>query len=394
EREIAAGNYRGPLHGIPVAVKDLLAMSGTVTTAGSKILSAWQSNFDSAGVERLKAAGAIIVGKTRMPEFAYSPGSNNPHYGPTANPWNLEHDTGGSSSGSAAAVADGLVFAALGSDTGGSIRIPASLCGLVGLKPTFGRLSLHGAVSLAWSLDHLGPLARSVADATLLLEALDGYDRRDARTRQLNAPSLGIERGVRGVRIGVLENDGTGIPLGNADALAAWRAGLATLERNGASLVKVDLPEMRDLRVVNGAIIGVEAGAYHEAWLRERLHDYGEFARQRLLTSYAYGPGALIRAQQARAEIRRSFDAIFERVDLLSTPTMPYGAPALGTPGATVFTSPFNALGWPAISVPAGLTADRLPLGLQLTGRPWDEATVLRAAYAIEAGGPWMGGKP
>jgi aspartyl-tRNA(Asn)/glutamyl-tRNA(Gln) amidotransferase subunit A len=384
EREIRAGSYRGPLHGVPVAIKDLLAMRGTVTAAGSKILAEQRTDFDAAGVEHLRAAGAIIVGKTRMPEFAYSPGSNNPHYGHTRNPWNPDRDAGGSSSGSGVAVAGGMAFAALGSDTGGSIRIPAALCGVVGLKPTFGRLSLYGAVPLAWSLDHLGPMTRSVEDAAIVLRALDGHDRRDARTREGMAPIDEIAGGVAGMRIGVLRDDGSGIPLGNEDALAAWRGGLSRLERSGARLVEVDLPEMRDLRVVNQVVLAIEAGTYHQRWLRERSGDYGDFARQRLLTAFAYGPEALVRAQQARAAIRRKFDAIFDRVDVLSTPTMPYGAPELGTPATTVFTSPFNALGWPAISVPSGFTQDRLPLATQLAGRPWDEMTVLCAAAAIE----------
>ena len=176
EREIAGGEYRGPLHGVPIAVKDLLDVAGTPTAAGSRLHAERVANADATAVERLRAAGAIIVGKTRMPEFAYSPGSINPHYGPTRNPRNLDRDTGGSSSGSGAAVADGIVPAALGSDTGGSIRIPSALCGIVGLKPTFGRVSLAGATPLSWSLDHLGPMAQSVPDAALLLAALAGPD--------------------------------------------------------------------------------------------------------------------------------------------------------------------------------------------------------------------------
>ncbi len=387
EREIAAGNYRGPLHGVPVAIKDLLDLAGTPTTAGSKILAGRIADRDATAVERLEAAGAVIVGKTRLSEFAYSPGSNNWHYGPTRNPWNLECDTGGSSSGSAAAVAAGLAYAALGSDTGGSIRIPASLCGVVGLKPTFGRISLHGAVPLAWSLDHLGPLTRSVADATLLLETLAGEDSRDARTRGARPFVAGdLDAGVAGLRIGVLGDDGSGAPLGTDEALAAWRAGLAAIERAGAQLVPLDLPELESLRWLNGALLAMEASAYHLPWLRERLDDYGEFPRQRLLAAFVYPPTAFVRAQQARAALRERCATIFGRVDLLSTPTQPDGAPPLGTPAWTTFTGPFNILGWPAISVPAGLTAGGLPLGLQLVGKSWDEATVLRAAQAVEAG--------
>ncbi len=385
EQQIAAGDYRGPLHGVPIAVKDLLALAGTPTTAGSKSLAGQVADFDAAAVERLEATGAVIVGKTRLSEFAYSPGSNNAHYGPTRNPWNHERDTGGSSSGSAAAVADGLAYAALGSDTGGSIRIPAAFCGIVGLKPTFGRISLHGVLPLAWSLDHLGPLTRSVADAALLLETLAGYDPRDPRTRQIAVPPARPDAGVVGLRVGVLRDDGTGRPLGTDEALGAWHASLAALERHGAELIPIDLPEMEELRLLNGALLAIEAAAYHEPMLREHLDDYGEFVRQRLLAAFAYGSRAFVRAQQARGLIRRRYEALFERIDLLSTPSQPDGAPALNTPGWTTFTGPFNTLGWPAISVPAGLTATGLPLGIQLVGQPWDEATVLRAAHVVEA---------
>jgi Asp-tRNA(Asn)/Glu-tRNA(Gln) amidotransferase A subunit family amidase len=388
EQELAAGIYRGPLHGVPVAVKDLLAMRGTPTTAGSRILADNISDIDAAAVERLEAAGAVIIGKTRLSEFAYSPGSNNAHYGSTRNPRHPERDTGGSSSGSAAAVAAELVYAAIGSDTGGSIRIPASLCGIVGLKPTFGRISLHGVLPLAWSLDHLGPLTRSVADAALLLDALSGYDARDPRTRQQVPPPTphDLDAGVRGLRIGVLGDDGAGGQLGSAAAMAAWRHGLAALEQAGAELVHVDLPELEPLRLLNGAILAMEASAYHHPNLRARLGDYGEFMRQRILAAFAYDPRAFVRAQQARAALRQRCMATFEHIDLLSTPSQPDVAPPLGSLGSIVFTAPFNILGWPAISVPAGSSADGLPFGLQLVGKPWDEATVLRAARVVEAG--------
>jgi aspartyl-tRNA(Asn)/glutamyl-tRNA(Gln) amidotransferase subunit A len=387
EQELAAGAYRGPLHGVPVAVKDLLAMRGTPTTAGSKILADNITDSDAAAVERLEAAGAVIIGKTRLSEFAYSPGSNNAHYGSTRNPRHPERDTGGSSSGSAAAVGAELVYAAIGSDTGGSIRIPASFCGIVGLKPTFGRISLYGVLPLAWSLDHLGPLTRSVADAALMLECLAGYDRRDSRTRQgIRAPvPADLDAGVRGLRIGVLGDDGTGARLGSDAAIAAWRQGLAAMQHNGAELVRIDLPELEPLRLLNSAILAMEASSYHQPWLRARLEDYGEFMRQRILAAFAYRPGAFVRAQQARAALRQRCDAIWERIDLLSTPAQPDVAPPLGSLGSIAFTAPFNLLGWPAISVPCGIGADDLPIGLQLVGKPWDEATVLCGARVVEA---------
>ena len=241
---------------------------------------------------------------------------------------------------------------------------------------------------LAWSLDHLGPLTRSVADAALLLEALAGYDARDPRTRQNVRPPTptDLDAGVRGLRIGVLGDDGSGGRLGSDAAIAAWRQGLAALEQGGAELVHVDLPELEPLRLLNSAILAMEASAYHHPNLRARLDDYGEFMRQRILAAFAYDPRAFVRAQQARAALRRRCAAIFERIDLLSTPSQPDVAPPLGSLGSIAFTAPFNILGWPAISLPVGTSADGLPFGLQLVGKPWDEATVLRAARVVEAG--------
>ncbi len=383
EKEIMAGNYRGPLHGVPLAVKDLLAMRDTITTAGSKILAHNRTDFDGAGVSRLEEAGAVIVGKTRMSEFAYSPGSNNAHFGSTRNPANMAYDTGGSSSGSGSAVAAGLVYGALGTDTGGSIRIPSALCGLVGLKPTFGRLSLYGAVTLSWSLDHIGPMTRTVEDAALMLRALEGYDPRDIRSRRVAPVEVDWQKGVKGLRVGVLTDTEF---LATPEALEAWQLGLVELEKAGAELYEVSLPDFDLLRSLNGALLGIEASAFHQQNLSTRLGDYGEFMRQRVLAAYAYSPNAFVLVQQARQSIRRQFEALFEKIDLLSTPTMPAQAPLLGTPAPVTFTAPFNFLGWPAITVPVGITSEGLPLGLQLVGKAWDEATVLRAAQAIEAG--------
>jgi aspartyl-tRNA(Asn)/glutamyl-tRNA(Gln) amidotransferase subunit A len=389
EAEIVTGQYRGPLHGVPVAIKDLLAMRGTETTAGSRILAGESAEYDAAAVERLEVAGAVIVGKTRMSEFAYSPGSNNAHYGPTRNPWHLQHDTGGSSSGSASAVAAGMVPAALGSDTGGSIRIPASQCGLVGLKPTYGRVSLHGAVTLSWSLDHLGPLTRTVADTALLLDALAGRDPRDGRTRPVPPVRFAAD-GIRGLRVGVPAEAGSAAMPATAEALAAWRAGLTALAGAGATLIEVSVPDLAGAVLLNSTILVLEGIAFHQQFLRDRLDEYGEFPRRRFMRAYAFGPNAPVQAQQARAVLRSRCEAIFETVDLLSTPTMPAGAPKLGVPAEVTFTAPFNFLGWPAISVPVGRTDEGLPLGLQLAGKPWDEATVLRAAAALEASGIWL----
>ncbi|NNJ10665.1 amidase [Chloroflexales bacterium ZM16-3] len=387
ETAIAAGQYLGPLHGVPVAVKDLLDLAGTPTTAGSKILAGNIATQDATGVARLRAAGAVIIGKTRMSEFAYSPGSNNAHYGPTANPHNLERDAGGSSSGSAVAVADGIVFAALGSDTGGSIRIPAAHCGIVGLKATHGRVSLAGAVTLSWSLDHLGPLARSVADAAIMLEAIAGPDPRDGRTLR-PAPAFraaGLDGSARGLRVGLLGDDGTGRPLADAETLAGVRRGAEALRAAGANLVELDIPEIEALRVISPVILALEAAAFHTPNLRARLDDYGEFMRQRILAAFVYGPATFVEAQQARAALRRRMAAIFQQIDILALPSVPDLAPPLGVPTPTTFTGPFNCLGWPAISIPAGRSASGMPLSIQLVARPWEEHALLRAAHAVES---------
>lgn len=398
EREIAAGCYRGPFHGVPVAVKDLLATQGTPTTAGSKVLADWIPDEDATAVRLLREAGAVIVGKTRMSEFAYSPASNNAHYGPTRNPWRLDRDTGGSSSGSAAAVAAGLAFAALGSDTGCSIRTPSAFCGLVGLKPTFGRVSLAGAVTLSWSLDHLGPMTRSVRDAALLLNLLAGHDPRDGRTRPGALPDFttGLDgASARGPRVGAIRNDGSAAAPPAPEALATWEDGLRVLRDAGATIVDLDLPELEDLRTCGAAIINLEAATFHERTLRHRPRDLGPFVRDRVTVAYAYGPTAYVQAQQARAALRAQLDRVWERVDCLSLPAAPHAAPPLAEVWQnTRFSLPFNALGWPAAVVPLGLDADGLPLGIQLIGRPWDEAGVLRLARVVERDGPWQGKRP
>ncbi len=396
EDEVAGGRWRGPLHGVPVAVKDLLAMRDTVTTSGSRILAEHVTGHDAAAVEHLRAAGAVIVGKTRLSEFAYWPGSTNPHYGPTPNPRDPTRDAGGSSSGSAAAVARGMVYAALGTDTGGSIRIPAALCGVVGLKPTFGRASLYGCATLAWSLDHVGPLARSVEDAALVLGAIAGLDPRDART--LPAPPLvaadltgdpvgGPRRsraGLSGLRVGVPGDLHLGAPLQDA-ASRSWARANRALERAGATLVEVDLDEIHMLRQVAVLTLGVEAAAHHAPLLRAHYDDYGEFCRGRLVAAFTFSAQDFLGAQRLRHWIRGRWDAACRHVDLLSLPCQPGVAPLLDMPASTDLTNLFNALGWPAISVPCGDGEHGLPLAVQLVAKPWDEATLVRAARAVEA---------
>jgi Asp-tRNA(Asn)/Glu-tRNA(Gln) amidotransferase A subunit family amidase len=387
EQEIGGGSYRGPLHGVPIAVKDLVAVRGTETTAGSRILAGNVAAFDAAAVERLEAAGAVIVGKTRMSEFAYLPGSSNAHHGPTRNPWDPSRDAGGSSSGSAVAVAERMAFATIGSDTGGSIRIPAAFCGVIGLKPTFGRVSLHGVVPLSWSLDHLGPLTRTVADAALLLGVLAGEDRRDPRSRPGSgfSPASTLAGGLGGVRIGVPRGEHIRSLLGTDEVWSVTERTLSGLEYAGAEVVRIELDELEDLWLLNNAILAIEAAAFHERWLRTRLDEYGEIPRRRLLAAYAHGPGGLVRAQRGRREMRVRLEQRLKGIELLAMPAQPDGAPPLDTPGWTISSGPFNALGWPALSVPIGATAQGLPLGLQVVGKPWADGAVLQAGMAVEA---------
>jgi aspartyl-tRNA(Asn)/glutamyl-tRNA(Gln) amidotransferase subunit A len=391
EDDIRAGNYRGPLHGIPLAVKDLMDVAGETSPAGSKVLANRVASEDSEVVRLLGAAGAVLTGKTSMPEFAYSPASNNQHYGPVPNPWNHQHDSAGSSSGSGAAVAANLVYGATGSDTGGSIRMPASVCGIVGFKPTFGRVSGRGAVTLSWSLDHIGPMARTVMDTALMLEAMAGYDAGDPRTRRV-APdvySAAVEGGVQGLRVAVLTDDGGG-PLGTPGVMTGMRAGVAALSAAGASVSEVAIPELSDLTALYGVLLTLEAVTYYETYLRERPGDLGEFARDRLLTAYAYSPTTFVKGQRARAVLRKRVNDRLQGFDVLALPGMPHEAPLLGVVGSnTRFTGPFNALGWPAIVVPTGFGANNLPVALQLVARPWLETTLLAAARVVERDGPW-----
>jgi Asp-tRNA(Asn)/Glu-tRNA(Gln) amidotransferase A subunit family amidase len=307
------------------------------------------------------------------------------------NPWNPEYDSAGSSSGSGAAVAANLVFGATGSDTGGSIRMPASVCGIVGLKPTFGRVSGRGAVTLSWSLDHIGPMARTVMDVALMLEVMAGYDPGDSRTRRV-APdvySAAVDAGVQGLRVAVLTDDGVGA-LGTPGVMAGMQAGIEALAAAGASVSDIAIPELSDLTALYGMLLTMEAIAYYEPYLRDRPDELGEFARDRLLTGYAYSPATFVKGQRARAVLRERVNERLRGFDLLALPGMPHEAPPLGIVGSnTRFTGPFNALGWPAIVVPTGFGANNLPVAMQLVARPWLETTVLAAARVVERDGPW-----
>jgi aspartyl-tRNA(Asn)/glutamyl-tRNA(Gln) amidotransferase subunit A len=399
EGALMAGRPLGPLHGVPYALKDLYDTAGVRTTGGSRIYADRVPAADATVVRRLAEAGAIVLGKLNMVEFAYGPEGLNPHYGHARNPWGgaTHRLTGGSSSGSGTAVAAGLAPGALGSDTGGSIRIPASLCGITGLKPTYGRVSRAGVLPLAWSMDHVGPMTRTAADSALMLGAMAGYDPADPSTSVLPVPDYlaALTGSVKGLRVGLLRRfflDGA------APAVqAAVEAAAATLSAAGAVVDEVALERMGLAGAGSLAVVGAEALAYHAELLRTRAAEYDPDVARRLRVS-AYISGLhYVRAQQARALVRDEIDAALARRDILLAPATPMPAPALDERQVTLadgvadvrsallrFTRPFNFSGHPACAVPCGFTEGGLPIGMQLVGRPFDEVTVLRAADAFQ----------
>ena len=390
--EIKSGRYRGPLHGIPVAVKDLFATQGIRTTAGSRILADWIPDEDATVVRKLREAGAVLLGKLGMHEFAYGVSSVNPHFGDIHNPWDATKIPGGSSGGSAVAVAAGEAYATFGSDTGGSIRIPASLCGCVGLKPTFARASLFGAIPLAWSLDHPGPLARTVRDVAIATAAIAGFDPRDPISAERPVPDFlaGIDRGARGLRVGV-PTDHVWDQCDPAIA-GSVRGAIDALARAGAEIVEIRWPRAAEYAAASSAVLGVEARAYHEGSFPGRTADYGPLIRARLAAQGDVDALTYARSMRLLLEARAgAADRDLEGVDVLAMPTVPSRAwtieEAKNIPRPsewTRITRIFDLTGQPAISVPCGIDPDGIPIGLQFAARMWDEAAALRAARAYE----------
>jgi aspartyl-tRNA(Asn)/glutamyl-tRNA(Gln) amidotransferase subunit A len=426
DRELAAGRDPGPLAGVPVALKDILVTEGMATTAASKILDGWIPPYDGTAVARLRAAGAVILGKLNMDEFAM--GSSNEHSarGPCKNPWDESRVAGGSSGGSAAAVAAGLCAGSLGTDTGGSIRQPAAFCGVVGLKPTYGRVSRYGVIAFASSLDQVGPIARTVEDAALMLEVIAGHDPRDATSIEAEVPRYrdALSGGAEGLTIGIpdefsAEQLGTSI---DPEVERAVQQAVGVLEREGATIKRISLPHTRyalptyylvapaeassNLARYDGIRYGVrdaDAGADLRATYRQtRGRNFGpEVVRRIMLGTFAlrsgYYDAYYLKAQKVRALIKRDFDRAFEDVDLVLSPTAPTPAFAFGEKSSPVdmymqdvFTLSCNLAGLPGVSVPCGLTSGGLPVGLQLLGPALGEPTLLRAAAAYEraAGAP------
>ena len=394
EREIGDGAYRGPLHGVPVAIKDIVDVAGLSTRAGSAVLAdAPASASDAPVVARLKEAGAVILGKTATHEFAFSVFTP-----PTRNPWDLDRVPGGSSGGSAAAVAAGMAFAAIGTDTGGSIRIPAACCGVVGLKPTYGRVPKAGVIPLSWSLDHVGPIARRAEDAAAVLQAIAGPDAGDPTAAAEPVPnfSAGIGEGVNGLRIGV--PDGYFGRRLTPTVAAAVSSAIDRLAAAGAVIESVSLPALDRALDVNLLTILAEAAAYHRGRFPDRPDEYGEDVRAALALGARISAIDFLQAQRLRRMALGDALAAFSHVNVLVTPTLPTEAPAIGQDtilypdGAedaltslVRFTCPFNQTGLPAVSIPIGGGSDGLPVGLQIVAPPFDEALAIRVAVAVQS---------
>jgi aspartyl-tRNA(Asn)/glutamyl-tRNA(Gln) amidotransferase subunit A len=396
EQEIARGEYRGPLHGVPLSVKDLFYTKGVRTTAASRVTADFVPDFDATIVTRLREAGAIIVGKTNMAEFAF--GETHPDFGSTHNPWNLDFGTNGSSSGSGAAVAAGLGYGSFGSDTGGSIRLPAAFCGIVGLKPTYGRVSRAGVVPLSWSLDHVGPMTRTVRDCAILLEAVAGADPADPTAANVDVPhyASAIDREAPRITIGVVQpadDDGV-LP----DVREATDRAAVILRDLGFHTVPVEQPHPEQAVRALMAIMCVEASTFHLPWLKSRPEDYSVNTRERLELG-ALLPGTVyVQGLQARRIVIDAYRTLFQEIDLLLTPASPFPSYRLGGQrvepvsekggdrmnGLIRFSGPFDLTGMPGISVPCGVTSEGLPIGIQLAGPAFSEELLFQVAHTFQ----------
>lgn len=397
DAKLAGGKTMGPLHGVPLAHKDMYYEAGKIVTCGSVIRRDWVATTTSTALQRLKDAGSLRIGTLHMAEFAYGPTGHNAHYGAVHNPWGFDHITGGSSSGSGAAVAARLTFAALGSDTGGSIRMPAHFCGVTGLKTTVGRVSRAGAMPLSQSLDTVGPLARTAEDCALLLGLMAGPDAEDSTAiggevpdymAALNAPMTGVTIGVpKAFYVDDLD----------PEVARVLDETTATFKREGARVVTVDLPDQRQLTAACQLVLAAEAAAFHKTWMIERPQDYSPQVLMRLQNGLAIPAISYLEAMRWRGPALAAHLAATAGVDAVIAPVAPVSAPTIvdsdvgNRPGAeaviqnlTRFTRPINYLGLPSLAIPAGFARNGLPIGLQLVGRPFDEATILRIGAGFQ----------
>ena len=402
EKELAAGRSRGPLHGIPVGIKDIIDVAGLPTTAHSKILVDNIAEADAPVIQKLRQAGAVIMGKLSTHEFAIGGPSFDLPFAPARNPWNRDHHPGGSSSGSGAGVAAGLFPLALGTDTGGSVRNPASACGIVGLKPTYGLVSRRGVFPLSFTLDHVGPLTRTVGDNALLLDAIAGYDPADPGSAATTSRQFGrlLDRGVRDLRIGFIRHFHERDLPAHPEVAAALEDVARVLQAEGAQVRSVTLPTLPEFAGINRVILCSEAWSIHAPWLRERPGDYGKLARRRLLPGAFMTAGDYVGAQRRRAEVIAAVEDRLREYDVLLCASSMDPASRLDDPDETARTyprqarTPFNVTGHPALAMMSGLSRSGLPLSVQFAGRYFDEATVLRVAAAYERATAWHKKKP
>jgi aspartyl-tRNA(Asn)/glutamyl-tRNA(Gln) amidotransferase subunit A len=400
DAEIASGKRRSALHGVPMAHKDMYYRKGEISTGGSAIRKDWRAPVTATVLERLDEAGVVELGFLNMAEFAAGPTGHNVHYGHCRNPWNDAYVTGGSSSGSGASVAARMVYGALGSDTGGSIRLPASACGVVGMKATYGRVSRAGAVARSWSLDHVGPLTRTVRDNARVLRVVAGADPRDSTASEKPVPDYEalLEGGVNGLRIGVALH-GSQAPI-DPQIGAAVEAAATALGKLGATISKIILPDFTAIYRAAEVLVKCEAAAMHRPWIESQPNSYANQVRTRMEAGFFIPATEYIDALRLRAHFAAEFLATaLEGVDAVLLPAIPFALPtiaetdveAAGGPATlamvsrfTGLTRPFNTLGIPALSVPGGFDANGLPIGLQLVGRPFDEALMYRIGHAFQ----------
>ena len=399
EMLVMAGHDLGPLHGVPIALKDNIATKGQRTTAGSKILADWLPDHDATVTSRLRRAGAVFVGKLNMHEFAWGGTSDNPHYGAVRNPWNTDRFPAGSSGGAGAAVAARACFGAIGTDTGGSIRLPSAINGIVGLRPTYGRVSNHGIVPLAWSMDTAGPMARTVEDCALMFGSFAGADPADPACANVATHDYlaRLGDGVKGLRIGIVP--GYFFHHLQPPVHVAVEAALKTLEAAGAEVVEVPIANIHGNISAQLTIESAEPSTYHQRWLRERPEDYGADVRTLLEVGEMLLATHYLQAQRYRSLLRNELMQAFRKVDLFLCPTLPFTATPVGATKVVIvdgieedmlsaimqYTGVPSLTGLPALAVPCGFDGDGLPIGMQLIGRPFDEATLFRVGAAYQA---------
>jgi aspartyl-tRNA(Asn)/glutamyl-tRNA(Gln) amidotransferase subunit A len=402
EAEVMAGSIRGALHGVPYALKDIIDVAGLATTCHSKVLIDNVAAGNAVVTERLEAAGGILMGKLATHEFAIGGPSFDLPWPPAVNPWGGNHFPGGSSSGSGVALAAGMLPAALGTDTGGSVRTPASLCAITGMKPTYGRVSRRGVFPLAVSLDHVGPMTRSVRDNALLLQLLAGHDPEDPGSADVEVPDYAadLERGVKGLEIGLIRHFYAEDMQADPEQAQAIETAADVLRRLGASVREIRLAPLQEYAVCSRIIIRCEAFAVHRRWLQQRPGDYGALARQRILDGATVSAADYIDALRLRGRLTRRTLEAFAGIDAALTvsgmdPPCPIDdAEACARMYPRQARQPFNVTGQPAIAIPAGFTASGLPLSLQLVGHPWQEATLYRIAHAYERATLWIDRRP